>query len=530
MSDVDINRIQQDIEQLQDQNAIDFQQWKRLGQEIEKLDEKIKTSDCNLNLLIKKIKADYENLKEKITEDIEKTKKDIETDYANLKQVMIDENAQAYLNNKIDTAVTEINSQLENKANYNTVWNMTNMGQDVKEAMTGGSVAIVGENSILTENIVNNQVVPAKTSFFDIDEDGNLLDRNGLIRGYYYNNSGEKIIDDNSYSTDLIKFDKNLDYKFNFASFVTFWDINKNFISGYIEGSAIPEAPTSLLNKPENGKYVRFSVWKESKNNCVFCKNSNYNKDLKTNYFLKECSIREELLEETIKNKINSTFDDYFYDKKVTFLGDSITYGVDGSTNGEVVAKPYPTLVSEILKCTSINLGIPGSTVAGDGITDTDITNNKLGYLPMNLRYTQIDSDSDYIIVFGGINDYTANVKTPLGIKGDTTNLTFYGALKILLDGLIEKYPNSKIGYITPLKKSGWYNNNEYGINLEKYYNAIIEMCEERSIPVLDFFKNGGCYGEVQAWKNINLPDGLHPTQVYYNKLSRTISEFIKSI
>lgn len=31
MSDNDINRIKQNIEQLQDQNAIDFQQWKRLG-------------------------------------------------------------------------------------------------------------------------------------------------------------------------------------------------------------------------------------------------------------------------------------------------------------------------------------------------------------------------------------------------------------------------------------------------------------------------------------------------------------------
>ena len=47
MADIDINRIQKNIEELQDQNAIDFQQWKRLGQEIEKLTEKIKTSDRN---------------------------------------------------------------------------------------------------------------------------------------------------------------------------------------------------------------------------------------------------------------------------------------------------------------------------------------------------------------------------------------------------------------------------------------------------------------------------------------------------
>ena len=56
MSDIDINRVKQNIKELQDQNAIDFQQWKRLGQEIERLERKIKTSDTHLNLLMKKIK------------------------------------------------------------------------------------------------------------------------------------------------------------------------------------------------------------------------------------------------------------------------------------------------------------------------------------------------------------------------------------------------------------------------------------------------------------------------------------------
>lgn len=69
MADIDVNRIQQNIEQLQDQNAIDFQQWKRLGKEIEKLEEKIKISDCNLNLVIKKIKADYESLRKLIIDE-----------------------------------------------------------------------------------------------------------------------------------------------------------------------------------------------------------------------------------------------------------------------------------------------------------------------------------------------------------------------------------------------------------------------------------------------------------------------------
>ena len=49
-----------------------------------------------------------------------------------------------------------------NKANKNDVFSMANMGQDVKEAMTGGSVAVVGKNAILTENIQNDQVTYAK--------------------------------------------------------------------------------------------------------------------------------------------------------------------------------------------------------------------------------------------------------------------------------------------------------------------------------------------------------------------------------
>lgn len=86
MSDNDVNKIQQNVKELQDQNSIDFQQWKRLGKNIEKLSEKIKLSDTNLKLLMKKIKNDYENLK----------------------KIIIDENIQVQLNNKIEKNKNEI--------------------------------------------------------------------------------------------------------------------------------------------------------------------------------------------------------------------------------------------------------------------------------------------------------------------------------------------------------------------------------------------------------------------------------------
>ena len=49
----------------------------------------------------------------------------------------------------------------------NKVWSMANMGQDVKEAMTGGSVAVVGKNTVLAENIVDGQVTEDKVSFLN---------------------------------------------------------------------------------------------------------------------------------------------------------------------------------------------------------------------------------------------------------------------------------------------------------------------------------------------------------------------------
>lgn len=49
------------------------------------------------------------------------------------------------------------------------------LSTDVKTAMTGGSVAVVGKNAVLEENIVDKQITPRKTSFLEQDSD-NVLD------------------------------------------------------------------------------------------------------------------------------------------------------------------------------------------------------------------------------------------------------------------------------------------------------------------------------------------------------------------
>ena len=209
-------------------------------------------------------------------------------------------------------------------------------------------------------------------------------------------------------------------------------------------------------------------------------------------------------------------------DKKITIIGDSITYGFDG-TDASLVAKPYPWIIQDLLGVPVYNYGISGSTITGGGAS-TSIPGNS----PMNIRYTDMVY-ADYALVLGGVNDY-AIISAPLGKKGDTTNQTFYGALRILIEGLITKYPTGKIGFMTPLRKANDTAPNVAGFTLKQYRDAIIDMCEDYCIPVLDLYTKGGCHPNIGAWKSANLPDGLHPNQAYYRRLALQIAQFIQSI
>lgn len=212
------------------------------------------------------------------------------------------------------------------------------------------------------------------------------------------------------------------------------------------------------------------------------------------------------------------TENQYFKEKTIHFIGDSITYGYDGSGNG-MVDKPIPTIVKEILGCKKCNnYGVNGSTITG---------NETIGTSPINIRYSNMEEKTEYVVVFAGTNDHGQSM--PLGSNTDSTNTTFYGALEVLIQGLISKYPTARISFITPIKKIN-IGANTTGKTLEEYANAIKEKCNQYSIPVLDFYHESGCVPQIQSFKDNNLPDGLHPNQEYYYTLAEKIAKYIESL
>lgn len=199
--------------------------------------------------------------------------------------------------------------------------------------------------------------------------------------------------------------------------------------------------------------------------------------------------------------------------KKPTWLGDSIT-----EINSKATIHYHEIIASEWGSTTSTNLGISGSTIGNHSN-------------PMSVRYTQIPADTDFISVFGGINDYGLN--QPLGQYGDTTNETFYGGLYVLLNGLQTKFPTVPKIFISPMHIGSEFGDftstvNGLGLSQDVYEQAIVEMTRKFGIPHLSLFSDMGVTFAVKAQSDYYSADSLHPNDAGQTLIAEKILNFLK--
>lgn len=199
-----------------------------------------------------------------------------------------------------------------------------------------------------------------------------------------------------------------------------------------------------------------------------------------------------------------------FDDKTLVSLGDSLTY-----TTAHGYVEYYPQTIEKLLGFnTSVNLGIPGSTVA-----------NCVNRDPMCNRYLEIPSDADVITFMGGLNDIYASV--PLGTAEDTDTTTFYGALNTIAKGLTENYPDAYIVFCTVLPGLEYQDASD--LNTANYSiidmnTAIKTVASNYHIDVCDLYT---LCGEYKA-SNYDV-DGDHPTQEFLtNSIAYHLADFIK--
>lgn len=140
-----------------------------------------------------------------------------------------------------------------------------------------------------------------------------------------------------------------------------------------------------------------------------------------------------------------------------------------------------------------------------------------------------MSDDADLIVVWGGTNDY--HYGHTLGEVDDTENTTFCGALNNLCKGLIAKYPQKDILFVTPTPRG----NIASAVATQKEYaDAIIDVCGKYCIPVFDAFRkcNMPIIADVSYDSEGNIirkytVDGLHLNDLGHEILGKSMANFI---
>lgn len=196
-------------------------------------------------------------------------------------------------------------------------------------------------------------------------------------------------------------------------------------------------------------------------------------------------------------------------DKKINFLGDSITQGCCTSGGNviftEILRKRY--YLSE-----ARNYGIGGTRIAPNKTPSEDPAWDE----DFCLRVDKMEKDADAVVVFGGTNDY-GHGDAPFGNVDDRTSDTFCGSCHMLFQSLKSRFPNVPVLVVTPLHRicdeisKG---NDRSGMPrpvLEVYVQAILEIAQAYDFAVLDLFHEGILDAHDPDVMQRYVPDGLHP-------------------
>ena len=208
---------------------------------------------------------------------------------------------------------------------------------------------------------------------------------------------------------------------------------------------------------------------------------------------------------------------------KANFLGDSITEGVgtsdwDNKPFHQLIAKKYGMEIAR-------NYGIGGTRFAAQH-TPSEKPRWDLNFCS---RVAEMDDDASLVVVFGGTNDF-GHGDAPMGSFEDRTPETFFGACHYLMNALINKFPEARIVFMTPIHRATEDVKNVNGLTLSCYIDTIKKVAEYYAIPVLDLWSVSGIQPRVDILKEKYCPDGLHPNDAGHERMAAVIGAYLENL
>lgn len=353
-----------------------------------------------------------------------------------------------------------------------------------------------------------DQSVPLQNIIGVTKFSGNLVNPTECVNNQYVRYTNGSFVDNvNYWRTGYIPVEEGKTYKSNVGRNNAWYDDAYNYISGN-NGVTIQ----SGIIAPQNAKYLCVSINKSTDG--IISPLALYITDM--DHYKDGVEINE-----LITNKV------WCYGKKINWIGDSI---VDGRDFDEEVCEALGLVKNS-------EYGINGSTIAlnGDGTDGRDA---------LCERYVNMSDDADIIAVSCGTNDFEY-AWSPIGTIESTEKTTFYGALKTLCEGLINKYPTKVIFFTTPIKRAqpfvsgagGEYtedgvmttpfSRNKYGKTLGDYADIIKEVCGYYSIPVLDMYCESLLNPHLASQQNMFDSVYTHPNTMGQKIMARRVAGWI---
>lgn len=317
----------------------------------------------------------------------------------------------------------------------------------------------------------------------------NLFNLNTITSGFLVNSDGS-LLSNASYATsDFIQIFPGRQYFCSSIRTAAFYDANKNFMGGagsYLNYS--PNKVNSVITAQLGAYYVRISAALSDFQHIAF------------RFLLVNVPSR-------------------WAGKTMSCFGDSLTEQ----------AKWQPMIIDK-LGLLHKNHGLGGTKVADTTGTDTNA-------MCRDERINAIFSPSDVITFLGFTNDWANNV--PLGTLGSTDTTTAYGALNVMYQKLITRFPTTRIIAMTPPfqkypNRAGWTDTtgikNNLNLTTSDYGKVTKDVSALYGIPVIDLYANVG-------WCDINIAtyvtnDGalLHPNTEGAKRIAELVTGQLKSI
>lgn len=211
--------------------------------------------------------------------------------------------------------------------------------------------------------------------------------------------------------------------------------------------------------------------------------------------------------------------------KKLNFLGDSITEGCGASDT----AHRFTELIAADTGMLVRNYGIGGTRIARQTVPSAEPVWDR----DFAARAGEMDPDADAVGVLGGTNDY-GHGDAPLGAPDSRDPYTFCGALNLMCETLLRRYPGKLVFLCTPLHRDGENDlRNGFGVRnvcgLEGYVELIRRRAAFYGLPVLDLYAECPIQPAVPELRERFTADGLHPNDAGYRLIANQIEAFLRT-